>query len=85
MCLEICTLVGCYTALSGNGVRKDYHLVLCNTPEERRSHEHRGGSLKSRIHAFCSKGKTTLLQWAFKFNHVLATAETWHLKDHADG
>jgi hypothetical protein len=27
---------------------KDYHLTLRNIPEERRSHQHRGGSLKSR-------------------------------------
>jgi hypothetical protein len=28
---------------------KDYHSALRNTPEERRSHHHRGGSLRSRI------------------------------------
>jgi hypothetical protein len=28
---------------------KDYHLTLRNTSAERRSHQHRGGSLKSRM------------------------------------
>jgi hypothetical protein len=28
---------------------KDYHSTLCNIAEERRSHQHRGGSLKSRL------------------------------------
>jgi hypothetical protein len=28
---------------------KDYHSTLRNTPEERRSHQNRGGSLKSRM------------------------------------
>jgi hypothetical protein len=27
---------------------KDYHLTLRDTPEEHRSHQHRGGSLESR-------------------------------------
>jgi hypothetical protein len=27
----------------------DYHSTLLNTPEERRSHQHRGGSLKSKL------------------------------------
>jgi hypothetical protein len=26
---------------------KDYHSTLCNIPEERRSHQHGGASLKS--------------------------------------
>jgi hypothetical protein len=29
-------------------VGKDYHSMLRNTPEQRRSHQHRDGSLKSR-------------------------------------
>jgi hypothetical protein len=32
--------------LSGN-VGKGYHSMLCNTPEDHRSHQHRGRSLKS--------------------------------------
>jgi hypothetical protein len=28
---------------------KDYHSTLRNIPEERRAHQHRGGSLKSRL------------------------------------
>jgi hypothetical protein len=28
---------------------KDYHLTLRNNPKERTSHQHRGGSLKSRV------------------------------------
>jgi hypothetical protein len=28
---------------------KDYHSTLRNIPEERRSHQYRGGTLKSRI------------------------------------
>jgi hypothetical protein len=28
---------------------KEYHSTLRNTPEERRSHQHRGGSLKSEL------------------------------------
>ena len=28
---------------------KDYHITPRNIPEERRSHQHRGGSLKSRL------------------------------------
>jgi hypothetical protein len=28
---------------------KNYHSTLRNTPEERRSHKHRGGSLKPRF------------------------------------
>ena len=27
---------------------RNYHFTLCNIPEERRSHLHRGGSLNSR-------------------------------------
>jgi hypothetical protein len=37
---------GTYT-LSGNVA--NYQYTLCNIPEERRSHLHRGGSLRSRI------------------------------------
>jgi hypothetical protein len=33
---------------------KDYHSTLPNTSEERRSQQHRGGSLKSRIAYFAS-------------------------------
>jgi hypothetical protein len=33
----------------GQAVQQNYHSTLCNIPEERRSHVHRGGSLKSRI------------------------------------
>jgi hypothetical protein len=32
---------------------KAYHLTLYNTPEERKSHQHRGGSLKSRTDPIC--------------------------------
>jgi hypothetical protein len=33
---EICALVGYNAALSGNALVKDYHSMLCYTPEERR-------------------------------------------------
>jgi hypothetical protein len=33
---------------------QNYHLTLCNNPEERKSHLHRGGSLKSRRVMMCS-------------------------------
>jgi hypothetical protein len=33
---------------------KDYHSTLPNTPQERRSHQHRGGSLKSWTMIFSS-------------------------------
>jgi len=29
-----------------------------------------------------SKRENNVLQWAFKFNSALATAEMWHLKGH---
>jgi hypothetical protein len=32
------------------------------------------------VHPFRLKGKTLSLQWAFKLNGALATAEAWHLK-----
>jgi hypothetical protein len=92
---EICALLGCYAALSGNYLPtfrgnvsflssrvkksneavlyrtcwplkmrlnrcpetsvKDYHLTLYNTVEERRSHQNRGGSLKSSLKIFLQK------------------------------
>jgi hypothetical protein len=47
MC-DICIFLGCYAALS-NTMVKDYHSTLRNSPEERRSYQHGGGSLKSQI------------------------------------
>jgi hypothetical protein len=41
----ICGLLGNYTALCGNY----YHTTPCNYPKDHRLHQHRGGSLKSRI------------------------------------
>jgi hypothetical protein len=37
--------------------KKDYHSTLRNTPEARTSHQHRGGSLKSRILFLTPNGK----------------------------
>jgi hypothetical protein len=56
--LQNCCLLGYYIASNVNLLPtfrdnvqtsvKDYHSALRNTSEERRSHQHRGGSLKSR-------------------------------------
>jgi len=40
---KICPLLGCYTAV------QELPLHAANNPEERKSHLHCGGSLKSRI------------------------------------
>jgi len=42
---------------------KNYHYMLCNNPEERRSHILRGGSLESRIptHVFQTSSLTSCL------------------------
>jgi hypothetical protein len=50
---EICALLGYYVALCGNCLPEfwdsyNYHMMPHNIPEERRSHQHRSGSLKSR-------------------------------------
>ena len=43
LCLEICALLGYYAALCGNCLP----MFQDNIPEECRSHQHCGGSLKS--------------------------------------
>jgi hypothetical protein len=48
--VEICSLLGYNAVSNGNPVPlplKDYHSTLRYTPEERRSHQHHGGSLRS--------------------------------------
>jgi hypothetical protein len=55
--LEICALLGYYATSCGNCLPtccpetsvNNYYTALRNIPEERRSHKHRGGSLKSRF------------------------------------
>jgi hypothetical protein len=37
-----------FTLENGTDTLSPKHSTLCNTPEERRCHQHRGGSLKSR-------------------------------------
>jgi hypothetical protein len=61
---EICALLGYFAGSKGfltleDGTDisvRDFHSTLCNTPEERRSHQLRGGSLKSQkqicVHIF---------------------------------
>jgi hypothetical protein len=52
---QICALLGYYAASCGNCLLthchetsvNNYHTMSRNIPEERRSHQHRGGSLKS--------------------------------------
>ena len=54
--VEICGLLGYYTATCGNcspTLRDNYHTTPHNTPEDRRSHQHRGRSLKSRLNMCC--------------------------------
>jgi hypothetical protein len=38
-------------------IKPDYHAKLLNTPEERRSHQYRGGSLKFFFHVVANKCK----------------------------
>jgi hypothetical protein len=50
----ICALLGYYAALCGNCYGPEtsvnnYHTTPRNIPEEHRSHQHRGGSLRSRL------------------------------------
>ena len=50
---QIYGLLGYYTASCGNYLPYNYHTTLCNNPEDHRSHQHRGGSLKSRFQDQC--------------------------------
>jgi hypothetical protein len=57
-CHEICARLGYYAASYGNCLPtrctetsvNNYHTKPRNIPEERRSRQHRGGSLKARLH-----------------------------------
>jgi hypothetical protein len=63
---EICGLLGNYTASCGNylpNTVNNYHTTPCNTPEDHRFHQHRGGSLKSRIEAFVYAVLMQMFEW----------------------
>ena len=53
--IEICACLGYYAVSCCN-----YHTTPRNIPEDRRSHQHRGGSLQSRFMMLCSESMWNL-------------------------
>jgi hypothetical protein len=57
---EICHILRYYAASNGN---PDYHSTTRNTPEDRRSYQYRGGSLKLRLKISVYKSVFSLLRF----------------------